>query len=348
MVVKLKKLKRFLTTYPKIVIMKNFITFKSLLKSIHYSWVIFMLSAIASLFSGSAQASKKDQVYPRQINLSGNIFHFSLPEDFSTDMPAADMVERLNITDLKKFDDPKYGNLIRRWWDLKEPGWFGKKLGTVMMDISVQRVAENKAKIFHSNPYDVTDRMDFILMLDDVYHQRYDALNKTMQPDAGNQTAYNSGFVTVSGRKIFSLHQDTVFNSQKWVKHFIAGPDGATIVVFATPLDMNTYLYVNFTYSANNNVLPRELSAVADEKFSIVYKSFNIQYKNENPLKDVVGKKWLENTNQEILERHRQSVLKLFYGNDPEKALLEQEKELRESQIKDEAELRKTLKHDPL
>lgn len=307
-----------------------------------------MLSAIASLFSGSAQAGKKDHFFPRKINLSGNIFHFSMPEDFSKDMPAADMVESLDITDLKKFNDLKYGNLIRRWWDLKEPGWFGKKLGTVMMDISVQRISENKAKLFHSNPYNINDRMDFILMLDDVYHQRYDALNKTMQPDAGNQTAYNSGFVTVSGKKIFSLHQDFVSNNQKWVKHSIGAPNGATILVFATLLDANTYLYVNFTYSANNNVLPRELSAVADEKFSVVYKSFNIQYKADNPVKNIVEKKWLENTNQEILEQHRQSVLTLFYGNDPEKALLEQEKELRESQLKDEAELRKELGRDKL
>lgn len=96
-----------------------------------------MLSVLSQLFSPSTQAAEKNKLHFRQINLSGNIFHFALPEDFSRDMPAADMVETLDIGDSKKFDNPEYGNLIRRWWDIKEPGWFGKKLGTVMMDISV-------------------------------------------------------------------------------------------------------------------------------------------------------------------------------------------------------------------
>src|SRR5690554_492799 len=138
--------------------------------------VLIMLSLITQFFSGSSQANVK--TYPRQINLSGNVFHFSLPEDFSKDMPAYDMVEALDISDPQKFDDPEYGNLIRRWWDIKEPGWFGKNLGTVMMDISVQRVVENKQQLLHSNPYHIKNRMDFMLMLDDSFHQNYDALNK--------------------------------------------------------------------------------------------------------------------------------------------------------------------------
>jgi len=36
------------------------------------------------------------------------------------DMPAADMVKWLDINDLNKFDNPKYENLIRRWWNIKE------------------------------------------------------------------------------------------------------------------------------------------------------------------------------------------------------------------------------------
>jgi len=43
-----------------------------------------------------------------------------MSEDFSKDMPAADMVKWLDINDLNKFDNPKYENLIRRWWNIKE------------------------------------------------------------------------------------------------------------------------------------------------------------------------------------------------------------------------------------
>lgn len=73
-----------------------------------------------SLLSHLAQAEKKDMLLPRHINLSGNMFHFSMPDDFNKDMPAADMVKWLDINDLNKFDNPKYENVIRRWWNIKE------------------------------------------------------------------------------------------------------------------------------------------------------------------------------------------------------------------------------------
>jgi len=42
---------------------------------------------------------------PRKIQLSDNILHFFMPENFSTDMPAADMIESVN---LQKLIDEKF------------------------------------------------------------------------------------------------------------------------------------------------------------------------------------------------------------------------------------------------
>ena len=67
-------------------------------------------------------------------------------ETIGKDLPAVDMVEKLDIQDLQKFDNAEYGNIIRRWWDIKRPGFFGKELGAVMMDISVQKKATNRKK----------------------------------------------------------------------------------------------------------------------------------------------------------------------------------------------------------
>jgi hypothetical protein len=85
-----------------------------------------MLSLLTGMFSKSAQA-EKNMLHSRQIDISGNVFHFAMPEDFSNEMPAGDMVEVLDISDLSRFDDPQYGNLIRRWWDIKEPGWLVRR-----------------------------------------------------------------------------------------------------------------------------------------------------------------------------------------------------------------------------
>lgn len=328
--------------------MKNIFACKNAAKSINSYWVIFMLSIISSIFSGSANAGKKDQVYPRQINLSGNIFHFSMQEDFSKDMPAADMIERLDINDLNKFNDPQYGNLIRRWWDIKEPSWFGKKLGSVMMDISVQRTAQNKAKLLHAKPYNIEDRLDFMLMLDDLFHQCYDELNKTLEAEPGRTKAYHSGFVSMSGRKILSLQNEHVSNNQKWLKQSIAGPKSTIIVNYATLINPNIYIIVSFTYSPNNNISSRQLLEVADPKMKTVEQSFEIQYVTNNSVANIVGDQWLTLTNDEVMDAQRDVVQKLFYGPDAEKILLQQEKDLKEFKLKDEAEMREALKNDPL
>src|SRR5690606_36028018 len=99
------------------VMLNNRVLNRMLPFSLQQLLVLIMLSVLTQLFSSPAQANGENKLHPRQINLSGNIFHFSMPEDFSRDMPAANMVEVLEITDLKKFDNPEYGNLIRRWWD---------------------------------------------------------------------------------------------------------------------------------------------------------------------------------------------------------------------------------------
>lgn len=328
--------------------MKNILVCKNAAKSINFYWVIFMFSILTSIFSGSANAGKKDQIYPRQINLSGNIFHFSIPEDFSKDMPAADMIERLDINDLKKFDNPQYGNLIRRWWDIKEPGWFGKKLGSVMMDISVQRVSENKAKLFHSNPYDITDRMDFMLMLDDVFHQRYDHLNKDIEPGTYHINAYHSPFLSMIGRRLECNHRDYVVNNQKWVKHSFSAPRNGLDISYATLISESIYIDISFFYSPNDNILPREFREPAMAKMNSVIESFKIDFKKENTARKFIENQWLKITNEEIIEQHRSDIQGLFYGPDAEQKLIQQEEEMREFKIRDEAEMREAPKNDPL
>lgn len=52
---------------------------------------------------------------PRASNLSGNVFHFRLPENFSRDMPAKPLVESVDLNNPRAFRDPGVGELIMRW-----------------------------------------------------------------------------------------------------------------------------------------------------------------------------------------------------------------------------------------
>ncbi len=289
-----------------------------------------MLTFLTQIFSPSAQAEKKQTLYPRHINLSGNLFQFSLPEDFSRDMPAADMVEQLDIADPHRFDDGEYGNLLRRWWDIKEPGWFGKTLGTIMLDISVQRVPANTKKLIHDRPFNIRDRVDFLLMIESVFDARYESLNKTLEPDP-NLAPYNYGFASVSWANISSDHYDFNFNNKRWIKAESTAPRGGYIKTYVIPLTDNTFLDATFTYAKNDDAFFWDFVRAADAKMTPVWESFDLRYAKGNPFDAITGHDWLEQTNTEALQPHRLEILKLFYGPDPEAAILQLQKDAEET-----------------
>lgn len=282
-----------------------------------------MFSVITQLFSSPVQAEGKAAAHPRQVSLSGNIFHFAMPEDFSKDMPAHDMVESLDITDVSNFDNPEYGNLLRRWWDIKETGWFGRPLGTVMMDVSVQRVVENKATHIHTRPYDIRDRMDFVLMLNDRFHQRYDAINAEIEAESGPFNIYNAGFATVNRKALYATWREPVINQQKWIETNVAAPHGVLTVLLNLPLTDNAFIEVSFTYSKNDNILLTEFIDVASLKMDIIKNSMRVKYEPKSVFENIVSEEWLQRSNDEILNQHYGEIMKLFYGPNPEAAMLD-------------------------
>ncbi len=257
-----------------------------------------------------------------------------MPEDFIKDIPAADMVEQLDIADPKRFDNGEYGNLLRRWWDIKESGWFGKELGTVMLDISVQRVPENTKKLIHDKPFIIHDRMDFLLMIDNLHALRYGELNKSLKKHSEDVDEYYSSFATVSGSEIRSLYRDFDFNNKRWIKLESTAPRGGYVKTYVIPLTDSIYLDATFTYAKNDGAYAWDFVRAADAKMTSVWESFNLSYAKGNPFDEITGHDWLEQTNTEALQSYRLEILKLFYGPDLEKAILQMQKEVEESMLK--------------
>ena len=237
-----------------------------------------MVSLAFQAFSAAPTAAK---LYPQLINLSGNIFYFSIPENFSKAMPAYDIVNALDITDVHRFDDGQYGNLVRRWWDIKEPGWFGKKLGAVMMDLSVQRVSENKRQLLHARPYDLSDRMDIMLMLQDRYHQRYDQLSDELNSTSAH--AYHSSLFSMDGQKIETSSREYIVNQQKWIENGVTGPGSEFLLSMILPVTPSVYLDATFLYSKNNAANLRHFLDTAFAKTEQIKNSFRMSYAPGNP-----------------------------------------------------------------
>src|SRR5690625_7171162 len=60
--------------------------------------VLIMLTFISKAF-GMSGRPPEGLGATRSVDLSGNVFQFAMPENFSRDMPADDLVERLDISD---------------------------------------------------------------------------------------------------------------------------------------------------------------------------------------------------------------------------------------------------------
>jgi hypothetical protein len=288
------------------------------------------MSGLSQLLGLTANAAQP--IHPRQVDLSGNILHFSMSENFSKDMPAANMVEKLDIEDLKKFDNPEYGNIIRRWWDIKKPGFFSKELGTVMMDISVQQVPDNKQKLIHANTYNIADRLDFLLILDENLRHRYKKIKSEIESNGDDTYVYSIDFCSLYGKELESFYRDKTYNHQKWAAYTVTAPLNQLIVGQALPLTKYSYLEVVFTYSPNQNIAPREFLDIAYITTQPIEKSLQVVYKTTNEIKKLVEQEWISQTNDDVLAEHYDEILVPLFGPDIHRRMEESKKKALEVQ----------------
>lgn len=288
------------------------------------------MSGLSQLLGLTANAAPT--IHPRQVDLSGNIFHFSMPENFSKDMPAANMVEKLDIEDLKKFDNPEYGNIIRRWWDIKKPGFFGKELGTVMMDISIQRPPANKKNVLNKKSFNITNRLDFMMMINEQLHHRFDQLNRETESEMPGTNAYHFGCCSLLGDRIVSHYRDPIYGGQKWLGYSVSAPLNQQIIGLALPLTKDNYIEITFTYSPNENILPREFLDIAYRTTNPIESSLKVNYRPDNGIKNLVEQEWINKTNGAVMNENYDSVLIPLFGPDIHQQMIEGKKKALELQ----------------
>ena len=278
--------------------------------------VLVMLTFISKAF-GMARPPQ-DLGATRSVDLSGNVFRFSMPEDFSRDMPADDLVERLDISDPSIFVDPDKGTLIRRWWDIKEPGFFGKKLGTVMMNVSVRKVADNTQHLLDSASYDVRDRLSFMMMLTEDAQLKHPNNRFAVEVTPENEPFlyHVPGLATMVGEKLHPSFRDERFQGQVWTRYGVSAPNSVLIVNYTIPVTLDVFLEASFYYSNNDNVVARHFRDIAREKIHPILDTFIIRYPANNPVKDVVECDWHGETTEQALNRHKPQLVLTLFGKE--------------------------------
>ncbi|GAB3099580.1 hypothetical protein G8770_03420 [Aestuariicella hydrocarbonica] len=293
-----------------------------------------MLSILSSLLPFSASA-KESVVSQRRVNIGGYPFSFDLPEGFSKDLPAENLVEQLEINQVDLFDDLTAGHLLRRWWDIKEPGWFGAELGTVMLEMSVQRIHPNSLKRIHSQPYDVTDRLDFMFAIEELLLRRYKAHNEEVRHRDGSwnfELAYNvAGIATMLGGRVDARYWNHISESQNWLRYSISAPFDAIVTSYALPVNRNFMIELAFTYSVNHDIAlkggKRDFLRVSEEQITDpIINSLYLQYPGDSPIKSAVEGEWVTETTDEVVRRNWQRLVKPLFGEEAYQMALEEHK----------------------
>ena len=238
-----------------------------------YKLIILILLVTLPMMSilkafGFSQEKQDYPYMPRQINLSGNIVKFSIPENFSLDFPADDLVEVLNLNDEKLFQDKKPITLLRRWWDFKDDSFFAKDVGSMMMTVHIYRTKNISEDISHP--------IEFIKILL-VEMERRD--KEENEGRSESDKVYFPEFYQSFGEKIH--------NNQRWLRG--GGADTyETQMAFHEwiQINFNHYLGVEFHFAPNTNISMRPfVDTYCRDMLEKIISSFDIIYSNENPIK---------------------------------------------------------------
>lgn len=241
---------------------------------------ITMLS-ITQLF-GSSKENNDFPYMPRQINLSGNIVNFSMPENFSKDFPADDLIESLNLGDAKLFEKNNSLTLLRRWWDFKDDSFFSKNIGSMMMTIHVYKSLDESKDISH--PIEFVN----LIMLD----------MKRRDKDENEGRAESEK--VLFPLDYYMLYVERNYNNQRWLRSGSATEDESQMIFhYWIPLTAHNYIAVEFNFAPNNNISMRTfVDTYCRDMLEKIMSSFDIIYSSENTIKSK-----LKNNSQLKLEQ---------------------------------------------
>jgi len=275
---------------------------------------------LTSLFSAFGMSGKQDMptMHARQINLSGNVFDFKMPEDFSRDMPAEDLTEKLDIENSPSLKNEGYITLMRRWWDIKEPGFFGKNMGTIMMSINVRHKPANQAGIIKVDSYDYHDLLQFIVALYDSLEQRYREHNKEVTASGADDfSVFVPGLATKVGDKIYPNYEVIVRNNTHWVFTGTA-QERQLEKIYALPLTNDLFFEVAFELMPNDNIVARQFVELAMVRVNAIVDTFSMHYAANNEYAEITTTGWMNKT---LVNELKEKNIQLF--NDAEKPSLE-------------------------
>ena len=178
---------------------------------------------------GLSQARVDTSFHQRQINLSDNCIRFAMPENFSRDFPAEDMVESVDLDHAAGISDYHGVTLMRRFWDFKTDGFFKKNTGTLVLVLSVKKVPDGCQK-------NLAHPLEFVEVLQQALREHYEEFNKTVAEEF--RFSYSDSYYTFL---------ELIINQHRWIRYGAGSDDAKELSThYAAPITQSHYFVAKF------------------------------------------------------------------------------------------------------
>lgn len=255
---------------------------------------------IMTFFKSLMANSKELSLYERMVHLPGSQLRFKMQEDFSKDMPAVPLIEKVTedmLSGLKKSGDRFV--IGRRWWDLKPQGWFKRSWGNMQMTVALGVAGDRSGKRLDFCGFNQADFLKF-------YH---DSLVEKWRP-------HNDG-VSEENMLQFGVYISEPFSArgQEFIPHFgykensgkltileCAAGQGANIYsYYVLPVGSKFFLEFEFVGAPDLNGSPYLFQAQVRERINPIKESILLNFDEKNCM-GTVSNKWIEANSVELLK----------------------------------------------
>lgn len=239
------------------------------------------------------------------VAIDENVLSFNLNENFSREFPAYDLASLIDTGSLQQNDDAAHGHIARRWWNIRENGWFGSTLGTLMLNAEVRLLPVNESQRFYSQPHDIHNRFHLLVAL----HER---LQREFTPSWTENDEFGYFLPALAmriGEDLITQFYDRTFRGQTWTGFGIIQGQKTLTEYFVIPVTKRAYVQLSFTHAPNNNVRGAYFSSHSEPLIARITESLHIEYAAGNALKNTVEQEWSSIGTHAVLNQHKHLFL---------------------------------------
>ncbi|HNG59279.1 MAG TPA: hypothetical protein PKZ52_05595 [Cellvibrionaceae bacterium] len=254
-----------------------------------------------TIFTSFMAHAKDPTMYPRVIQLPDAELRFSMMEDFSNDMPAEPLIEKIesaNLSELKNITDRFV--IGRRWWDLKPPGWFKKSWGSIQMTLMLGgAINKQGAKL----DFCTFSQADFMVFYHEALVEKWRKHNESITPE--NQIQFGVYVMSLFG----AIGQEFIPHSGfKQTGHnallleSVAAQDANIYSYYSIPVGRDTFLEFEFIGAPDLNGSPYLFQAQADERINSIRQSVALKLDQNRSCVAGVLDKWVVADSVQLLK----------------------------------------------